>query len=466
MSFKHRLRTFHVVLGGWLSLILFFVVCAGVASVFEDDLYVWERPTHRVDYVQPVTASVLLSVMMGDDKEEALFIPPRTDRPVWTVRVGDGEAQYVSPSGRLLPSYPTVGPVRYIRNLHTDLGLSGDLGRILLGLIGLLAVLLLIVGSLLPKVWSRVRRDSKKRPAKYRRWDLHRRLGRIVFLPAIFVIGTGTIMVLEQVREALSASAPVSHSSLQAPEFMSPGLDAALRDASELVGPGIVRSVRVKPDSDTSVLAIVEYREKAGPLRRDIEIVYDIVLGKRISVYGGGGDMLTRMAVASAPLHYGQSYGFITKLPTLGVGLLLACLCALGAVMSFERYWPDRGRRFALAFLIATPAAMVSLLVLAPFLMEASLSEGAYPWLFLFMSAVTGGVAWCSRRLALISLATLIVGATAAEMLLHPGLRIVWPANLAFGLTGLGLLCLALRYKTAYLGRLTWQAKMENRRLF
>lgn len=208
------LRWLHLWLGLSLGTAFALVALSGTVLAFQRELALWAYPQLQRDAaITPQQRSQALQRIVGQWQSQGMtsLDLPTPQLPVWQGYFPDNERRYFDPaSGELLLTRNTGNDaVLWLRDLHTHL-LSGKTGEQVLGVVGLVAVFMLLSGLYLwwPR-WSALAASLKwYRGPPTRRWlSWHRGLGLWLLPLTLLAALTGTSMVYDEVaRNALRAA--------------------------------------------------------------------------------------------------------------------------------------------------------------------------------------------------------------------------------------------------------------------
>jgi uncharacterized iron-regulated membrane protein len=256
---------------------------------------------------------------------------------------------YFNPyQGKLLKEYQrnhTFDPI--LSKLHTEL-LSGNIGKIILGLSGIGLFILGITGLYLWKGWKKfklgfkVRWKSKPRILNY---DLHQVIGIFSLILVANIALTGSVLALDKPIREFFIKPPVNQPSL-----------TKITDSLSVTQPSNFISLDVLLDKAKNMVTEARFTEVKFPQGKDIvefrfKLPYEITpRGKSyISFNSVNGQLLTlnkiseqsvykRIKTWSDVLHYGTFWGLSSMVIYLIFGVILASLSLTGFLIWWLKY--------------------------------------------------------------------------------------------------------------------------------
>lgn len=214
-SLRRRLRAalswLHLWLGLTAGLVFALVALSGTVLVFQRELLLTAHPQlARASLPVMAQQGAAFSRIVAEWGPRGLSSAdlPSAKLPVWQGYFPEGERRYFdAASGELLLTRnPGNDWVLWLRDLHTHL-LAGETGEEVLGVVGLIALLMLLSGLYL--WWPRLRALAQSLrwhagPPTRRWFSWHRSTGALLLPLALLVTTTGVAMVYnDAVRSAL-----------------------------------------------------------------------------------------------------------------------------------------------------------------------------------------------------------------------------------------------------------------------
>ena len=351
-AFRRRLRAALAWLHLWLGLaagtVFALVALAGAPLVFHVALLKWQHPA-LVGHAPVADGTVLETIV---ETWRALGLRtldlPRRELPVWQGYLEDGSRAYFAPDdGRLLLLRSHHDDVLlWLHEFHVEL-LTGSIGKEILGVVGWIALGLLVTGLYLwwPKVgkWLSSLRWHSSPPA--RRWRSWHQSAGALFSPLLLLLTlTGVGMVYSDgfrtVLVALFGGDPAP----AAPDAV-PGPPSAQRidwdrvlARVDLALPGArVSRLSVPGDSDPSVVFRARAAGEWHPVGRS-EIRMTAAGDQTLQVVDATGHAAgIRIHQTIYPLHIGAVGGTAARWLTFLGGLLPAFLLVTGALFWWRR---------------------------------------------------------------------------------------------------------------------------------
>ncbi|ALN90054.1 PepSY-associated TM helix domain-containing protein [Lysobacter gummosus] len=211
---RSALKWLHLWLGLSAGTVFAIVALAGTVLAFQRELALWAYPQlQRSAATTPEQRSRALARIVGHWQTQGMssLDLPSPQFPVWQGYFPDNERRYFDPaSGELLLTRNTDNDlVLWLRDLHIHL-LSGKTGEAVLGVVGIIALFMLLSGLYLwwPR-WSALAASLKwYRGPPTRRWfSWHRGIGLWLLPLTLLAVLTGVSMIYDDVaRGALSTA--------------------------------------------------------------------------------------------------------------------------------------------------------------------------------------------------------------------------------------------------------------------
>ena len=232
--------------------------------------------------------------------------------------------------------------LQFMRAIHLEL-LSGETGHIILGVSGLLLVTNLIFGLVVawPKrgQWRNVLKPMSKGAPYARTYSWHRALGFWAAIPAIFIVGLGSLIMFEhQIREATGAE------EIELPANPATGTPIALGRAVDIARDAIPGSrfvgTTLPSTADASYYA---WMRAPGELYRDDGyggslVVVDANRGDVRGVYPASEATGAAAFMGSLyPLHTGEAGGTLGRILAMAIGVWLVTMIVLGVLLWLRR---------------------------------------------------------------------------------------------------------------------------------
>lgn len=373
---RRRLRRWLAQLHLWLGLsagLVFAVIgLSGSALVFHEQLVQWRYP--ELTRFEPTVDADVLARIIGREASNGLRSVqfPQSGRPTWLGFYEDGGRAYFAPDDgrRLLERRPAADPLLWLNRLHTHL-LGGDAGEQVLGVVGWIALGLLVSGLYLwwPRAGRMLAQLRVYRAPPARRWlSWHRSVG-VLLLPLLTLATlTGVGMVYHGAARSFlttlfgGAGPPAPRGAEPALPDWPAVLDAAAR---ALPDARLVR-VAVPGPGDGAVELRVRQTGEWHPNGRSMVAVD--ARGTRVLRLYAAHDQPpgSRMADAIYPLHIGSVGGAPMRWLVVLSGLLPAFLLGTGTLFWLRRRnapragtvpsAESRGPRRTLARCVSAPA--------------------------------------------------------------------------------------------------------------
>ena len=345
---RRRLRAALAWLHLWVGLaagtVFALVALAGAPLVFHTALLKWQHPA--LSGHVPVAHGAVLEGIVETWRPRGLraLDLPREELPVWQGYLEDGARAYFAPGdGRLLVLRSHHDDaLLWLHEFHVEL-LAGPTGKEVLGVVGWIALGLLVTGLYLwwPKMgkWlSSLRWHSGPPARRWRSW--HQSAGALLSPLLLLLTLTGVGMVYSNgFRTALVAvfgggQAPTAPDAAQADRIE---WDAVLARV-DLALPGArVSRLSVPGDSDPSVVFRARAAGEWHPVGRS-EIRMTAAGDQTLQVVDATGHAAgIRIHQAIYPLHIGAVGGTAARWLTFLGGLLPAFLLATGALFWWRR---------------------------------------------------------------------------------------------------------------------------------
>ncbi|SKA14382.1 PepSY-associated TM helix domain-containing protein [Novilysobacter spongiicola] len=348
---RAALSWLHLWVGLVAGTVFSLVGLSGSVLVFHDDLLQWQHPElggHEARADGDVLAGILRR--WTPEGLGSLHLPEPGGVPTWQGYFGDGRRGYFDPaSGELLLMRSADNDwLMWLHEFHVEL-LGGALGEEVLGVVGWIAVGLLLTGLYLwwPKAGRMLTQLKMHRGPPVRRWLTWHRSSGVLLLPLLLLATlTGVGMIYHAgFRAALTGAfggdgppaAPQRMASADAPVDWPRVLDLA---GTALPGGRLTRTSAPAPGSD-----VVAFRARNDgewhPNGRSL--VYVDRAGTRLLTAHDATAQKpgARMTEAIYPLHVGSVGGAAYKWATAGAGLLPAFLLVTGFLFWRRR----RGKR-------------------------------------------------------------------------------------------------------------------------
>jgi uncharacterized iron-regulated membrane protein len=274
---------------------------------------------------------------------------PLAELPVWQLYFSDGTRRYLDPAdGSLLLTRARNGDtLQFLHYWHTHL-LAGHRGEQVLGVIGWLALFLLVSGPLL---WWPGRRHlvASLRPHAQpptRRWASWHRGAGILSLPLLVLVSlTGTLMVYGAGTASVLRSAFGDPARTPAPAALATrdapiDWNAVLTAAQQALPGAALHRIQLPTARNAQVVIRAQARDEWHPVGRStiwLDPYQASVLASDDATRGGTG---TRVNDAIYPLHSGRVGGWAWQLAVALAGLLPPFFVVTGFL-----FWRARKRR-------------------------------------------------------------------------------------------------------------------------
>ena len=341
-GFKRRLRStlswLHLWVGLTVGVLFALIGLSGSVLVFHTDLLRWQHP--QLSAPAPVADGRVLAQLFDRWTSQGLtgIDLPREQLPVWQAYFADGSRRYFAPEdGALLLARSEHDDwLLWLHELHTAL-LGGETGHELVGIVGWIALFMLLTGLYLWwPTWRRMLAHLRMyRGPPVRRWlTWHRGTGAIMTPLLLLLTLTGVGMIYHDgARTFLAAllggdqapSAPARASRGSPPDWSQvlANAQAALPDAQ------LTRIATLKPGD-----GVIGFRARAAgewhPNGRSLVFVdaadAHVLLSHDATMQRPG----ARLAEAIYPLHIGSVGGAAYKWAALLGGLLPTFLLVTG----------------------------------------------------------------------------------------------------------------------------------------
>lgn len=353
---RHRLRATLSWLHLWVGLVVGSVFAlvglSGSVLVFHDDLLVRQHPQLAAHQAR-VDGEVLARILQRWRPEGlgSVHLPEADGLPVWQGYFADGHRAYFAPEdgALLLTRHPGDDWLLFLHEFHVDL-LGGETGERVLGVVGWIALGLLLTGLYLwwPKLGRMLAHLKMYRGPPVRRWlSWHRGTG-VLLLPLLLLLTlTGVGMIYHAgFRTALTGmfggGDPPAPPRRTASTDIAPDWPAVLARANAALPPGahLTRTSAPEPGSD-----VVGFRARAAgewhPNGRSLVYV-DRAGTRALLVHDATAQAAgARMTEAIYPLHIGSVGGLAYRWAAALGGLLPAFLLVTGFLFWRRR----RGKR-------------------------------------------------------------------------------------------------------------------------
>lgn len=356
IAFKRRLRAalswLHLWVGLTVGTVFSLVGLSGSVLVFHEDLLQWQQP-QLAGHEVVVDGEVLGGILRHWQPQglRSIHLPQADGLPVWQGYFEDGHRAYFAPDDGALLLTRTVDDdwLLWLHEFHVDL-LAGETGHEILGIVGWIALGLLLTGLYLwwPKLGRMLVHLRMYNGPPVRRWLSWHRSSGVLTLPLVLLLTlTGVGMIYHAGARSLltgmfggedpPAALPRPIAVEQAPDW-----PAVLARATAALPAG-ARLTRVAPPANGS--DVIGFRARAAgewhPNGRSL-----------VSVDRAGSTVLlrhdatsqalgARMTEAIYPLHIGSVGGSAYKWATAAGGLLPA----FGLVTGFLFWRRRRGKR-------------------------------------------------------------------------------------------------------------------------
>ena len=367
-----RIYDLHSWTGVCLGIIMFFVCFTGSVALFHHEFEPWEDPARRGEITSnPIPFHDTLTQWIGSKSEELGVEPrfvnvglPNDEHGHYDVFMSGpdaneefqfGEARFSATTGEELP-FRDEGANRALYDLHRDLAwpdiLGGrQIGRILVGLVGISFMLLILTGIVAhTKITKELFTLRYLKSVRLKWQDSHKVMGLWTSPFAAMIALTGAFLgvialllpLLAFVTMKGDQEALIEKLGLEQPTAI--GVSAPMIPVDE-IGP------RVHPETGTPVYAIrytnwgvqnaqanLTYKAEQRLLYSD-NITVSAVTGEvqdGIDLFLTNGPFAYILATFS-PLHYGTYGGITLKLIYFVLGMSIAVMSALGNMMWIER---------------------------------------------------------------------------------------------------------------------------------
>lgn len=350
-SLRSTLSWLHLWLGLVAGTVFAAIGLSGSVLVFHDELLQWQHPELAGHEVR-ADGEVLERVLREWQPQGlgSVRLPGPDGVPTWQGYFDDGRRGYFDPaSGELLLMRSAANDwLMWLHDFHIKL-LGGDVGKQVLGVVGWIAVGLLISGLYLwwPKAGRWLAQLKMYRGPPARRWLSWHRSSGVLLLPLLLLVTlTGVGMIYHAGFRAVLAGAFGGDDPPAAPQFAANGERATdwprvlALAATALPDARLTRTGAPAPGSD-----VIAFRARSRgewhPNGRSL--VYVDRAGTRVlashdaTIQRPG----ARMTEAIYPLHIGSVGGAAYKWATALAGLLPAFLLVTGFLFWRRR----RGRR-------------------------------------------------------------------------------------------------------------------------
>lgn len=207
--FRAALKWLHLWLGLTVGTALAAVSLTGTVLAFQRELLLMAHPQlARTELPAMTEQGQALARIIGDWGPRGMRSAdlPSIQLPVWQAYFKDGERRYFdAATGELLLTRSVDNDwVLWLRDLHTHL-LGGETGEEILGVVGVIALFMLLTGLYLwwPK-WRALAASLRwYRGPPTRRWlSWHRSSGALLLPLLLLMVATGTAMVYNQATRA------------------------------------------------------------------------------------------------------------------------------------------------------------------------------------------------------------------------------------------------------------------------
>lgn len=364
-----RLYNLHSWTGIIVGLLIFIVSLSGCIALFDNEIHTWEDPALRIALPEdPVAVDPLFEEFWSEANAQGeivstnLFLPSHEYpfymsfirvKPEGTAKEHDDpillERKWHPKTGQVLPNRED-GLSRWLLDFHRNLNLPRQLGRALVGVVGILLLLSIITGVLIHrKLLKELFTMRFYRSVRLKWQDAHKVIG-LWGLPFFTIISfTGAFLGIVTILAPLAA-------------FL------AFKGDTETLIDAVVGSHAEPTGVQTQMLSLDELRQIKHPQvgtkpsllifenwkdeTAEVELLYEqserLERYRIMKISGANGNIMandklttdtpgTRVTNALTPLHYGTYGGISLKFLYLLLGLSLCVITALGSMMWIER---------------------------------------------------------------------------------------------------------------------------------
>lgn len=349
-----------------LGFLLFLVCFSGAVCLFAEELRPWtlaaldaEQSVPRAGIGRAYAQARARGLVAAGD---VMVHWPTPQRPSFGFRAqgADGKDVHLPAAGGPAFADPGADLAEFIGELHRNLLIEGDLGRYLLGFVGLAMLFSVLSGVLVhPKILRELFSLRLARSTRLALTDAHKLFGvwglpfHLMISATGALLGLANLLLLLGVLAAYRGDAGTALADLDGPPAAVSGQAAPLPDLDALVGqalslcgeaeilyldlhaPGDATArydVALKPRTVLSSAETFQFDAQGRLLRR----VSYTARGAWLRVYG-----------AISPLHYGTYGGLGLRLIYAFLGLACAGLVASGLLVWLERRLVQRQSRAA-----------------------------------------------------------------------------------------------------------------------
>ncbi|MEG3179301.1 PepSY-associated TM helix domain-containing protein [Sphingomonas sp. LT1P40] len=232
----------------------------------------------------------------------------------------------------------------FLVGFHHDL--LGSWGSWIVSISGILLFSNLLLGLIAawPKrgTWKLALKPATRGPAAARLYSWHRAMGLWAVIPALVIVGTGTLLKFEGGTANLLGAEPVAMPAN--PPVGAPVGFATAATAATAVIPGSTLTSVAWPKADDATYAI---RVRApGEIRRaygDSRVLVDANTGQVRGIFPIADAPAARAFMSSLfPIHTGEAGGLIGRLLSIAIGLWLVTMIVAGTLLWLKRRKPRR----------------------------------------------------------------------------------------------------------------------------
>ncbi len=259
---------------------------------------------------------------------------------------GNGSSVRIAGDGTILhtPRPDEQSVMGFLVGFHHDL--LGSWGSWIVSISGILLFSNLLLGlfAAWPKrgTWKLALKPATRGPAAARLYSWHRALGLWVVIPALVIVGTGTLLKFEGGTASLIGAESVSMP--PNPPVGDPVGFATAVSAATAAIPGSTLTAINWPKSEDATYAL---RVRApGEIRRaygDSRVLVDANTGLVRGIFPIADAPAARVFMSSLfPLHTGEAGGLVGRLLSIAIGLWLITMIVAGTLLWVKRRKPRR----------------------------------------------------------------------------------------------------------------------------
>ncbi len=359
-----RLYHWHSKIGVSIALLMLALCLTAIPAIYLDDIANWLVPksadrTHALTLDQWVDRGAQTLPLY----EQEFHLELNHDTPIFWLKQNDVHTAFVEQDNGLFAPHSGAAAVRTLAHAHYDFLLPRPYGEYVVGLVGLAALTIMLMGIFLHRKWRSEATVLRQRRSR-RLWlsDLHKVLGlwllpfHLIMTYTGAVLGLGGLLLIvaaysafdgdkQAAIEAIIGKAPVLTQQTCTPQSLDTLAAKNREHWANLYGDSVLLEVEVEGLGDCQGVATFA-SEIPGYLLLENAVTFSLTTGEIQKVVDWvPASFGERWYAFIGPLHFGNFAGYMSKALYAMSALLLALLCVSGLLVWLSKRHPELQRK-------------------------------------------------------------------------------------------------------------------------